>query len=185
MAQWGNTDDAANSVLWAVSQLNKTANTANQTDLFGNTTTGAFIAGEVVGQHGVDTTEAANTASDYKKVAHAGWNLKTQGTGPVTALTIVAGGSGYSNNDTIKVVAAGTGAVNATATISTNTTGGITAVTLTNPGAGFTNASVIATYANSTGGSTVAGTSANVVATVGGRAGRTQYETLVAMGSIV
>jgi hypothetical protein len=30
MAQWGNTDDAANSVLWAVSQLNKPANTANQ-----------------------------------------------------------------------------------------------------------------------------------------------------------
>ena len=42
MAQWGNTDDAANSVLWATAQVNLPANTANQTDLFGNTTSGAF-----------------------------------------------------------------------------------------------------------------------------------------------
>ena len=38
MAQWGNTDDAANSVLWGVSNYNKVANTANKTAFFGNTT---------------------------------------------------------------------------------------------------------------------------------------------------
>lgn len=179
MAQWGNTDDAANSVLWAVSQLNKPANTANQTALYGNTTMGAFEAKEVNGQFGVDTTEAANTSSDFKKVAHAGWNLKTTGTGSLTALTIVAGGTGYANTDTITVAATGTGSVNATATLTTNSTGGITAVTITNTGIGFTTAAPAVTITTS------AGTSANVVATAGGRAGRVSYETLVAMGSIV
>ena len=183
MAQWGNTDDAANSVLWAVSQLNKTANTDNQANLYGNTTTGAFVAGSVAGQYGVDTTEAANTSSDFKKVAHAGWNLKKTGTGSVLSLTIANGGSGYANTDTLRFTASGTGTVNATATLTTNSTGGITAVTLTNAGAGFTNTTVYAAFANSTGGSS-AGTSANVAATVGGRAGRTSYETLVAMGTI-
>lgn len=178
MAQWGNTDDAANSVLWAVSQLNKPANTANKTALYGNTTMGAFEAKEVNGQFGVDVVEAANTSSDFKKVAHAGWNLKTTGTGSLRALTIVAGGSGYANTDTIRVTATGTGSVNATATLTTNSTGGITAVTITNNGVGFTSAAPAVTITTS------GGTSANIVATAGGRAGRVSYETLVAMGSI-
>lgn len=179
MAQWGNTDDAANSVLWAVSQVNKTANSTNQTNLYGNTTMGAFVGGKVTGQYGIDTTEAANTSADTSKVAHAGWNLKTTGTGPLTGLTIVAGGTGYANTDTITVAATGTGSVNATATLTTNSTGGITAVSITNHGAGFTTTAPAVTITTS------AGTTANVVATAGGRAGRVSYETLVAMGTIV
>ena len=184
MAQWGNTDDAANSVLWAVSQLNKVANTTTQTNLYGNTTVGAFETNEINGQFGVDVVEAANTSSDFKKVAHAGWNLKTTGTGPVVSVTINAGGTSYANGDVLTFTAAGTGTVNATATVATNTTGGITGLTLTNPGSGFTNASLYGAFSNSTGGSTT-GSTANVVATVGGRVGRVSYETLVAMGSIV
>ena len=176
--QWGNTDDAANSVLWAVSQLNKPANTLNQTALYGNTTMGAFEANEVNGQYGIDTTEAANTLADTSYVAHAGWNLKTTGTGPLSTLTIVAGGTGYANTDTITVAATGTGSVNATATLTTNSTGGITTVAITNTGVGFTTTSPTVTITTS------AGTSANIVATAGGRAGRISYETLVAMGSI-
>lgn len=180
MSLWGKTDNANNSPAFTLNQLNKTANAANRTALYGNTTLGAFEAGEVNGQYGVDTTEAANTSSDFKKVAHAGWNLKTQGTGSVTSITIVAGGSGYSNTDVVRVTSAG---VNAAATLSTNSTGGITSVVLTNGGSGFTNTSVTAAVANSTGGAS-AGSSANLVATVGGRAGRTNYETIVAMGTI-
>ena len=82
MAQWGNTDDAANSVLWAVSQLNKPANTANQTDLFGNTTADAFVTGTTTGQYGVDGAEAqAARAGADAKAAHAGWVLRTEGSG--------------------------------------------------------------------------------------------------------
>lgn len=178
MAQWGNTDDAANSVTWAVSQLNKTANTGNQTALYGNTTASAFVGGKVTGQFGVDVTEAANTSSDFKKVAHAGWNLKTTGTGPLTGLAIVAGGSGYANADTIRVTATGAGSVNATATLTTNSTGGITSVTVTNYGVGFTSKNPAVTITTS------AGTGANITATAGGRAGRISYETLIAMGTI-
>lgn len=82
MAQWGNTDDAANSVLWAAAQLNLVANTDNQTNLFGNTTGDAFITGATIGQFGVDTTEAqAARAGANTKAAHAGWVLRTEGSG--------------------------------------------------------------------------------------------------------
>ena len=77
MAQWGNTDDAANSVLWGVSQLNLTANSDNRDALFGNTTADAFVSGETIGQYGVDTQEAqANGA-----FAHSGWVLRKAGSG--------------------------------------------------------------------------------------------------------
>lgn len=83
MAQWGNTDDAANSVLWAASQLNKPANTGNQTALFGNSTADAFITGVTVGQYGVDVNEvtAARAEGSGDRAAHAGWVLRTVGSG--------------------------------------------------------------------------------------------------------
>lgn len=92
MAQWGNTDDAANSVLWAVSQLNKTANTTNQTNLFGNTTANAFITNATVGQFGAGVQEVQANGD----LTHSGWILRTEGTGGragrVTHEVLVAGG---------------------------------------------------------------------------------------------
>lgn len=92
MAQWGNTDDAANSVLWAVSQLNKTANTDNQTALFGNTTANAFITNATVGQFGAGVQEVQANGD----ITHSGWILRTEGTGGragrVTHEVLVAGG---------------------------------------------------------------------------------------------
>jgi hypothetical protein len=92
MAQWGNTDDAANSVLWAASSVKLTANSDNQTNLFGNTTADAFISGVTVGQFGVGVQEAqANNA-----VPHSGWVLRTTGSGNragrVQQEVLVAGG---------------------------------------------------------------------------------------------
>lgn len=83
MAQWGNTDDAANSVLWAVSQVNLPANTDNQTALFGNSTADAFISGVTVGQYGVDINEvtAARAEGSGDRAAHAGWVIRTEGSG--------------------------------------------------------------------------------------------------------
>lgn len=82
MAQWGNTDDAANSVLWAVSQLNKTANTGNQTNLFGNTTADAYVTGATHGQFGVAEGEAIAARNGANtKSAHSGWVLRTVGSG--------------------------------------------------------------------------------------------------------
>lgn len=82
MANWGNTDDAANSVLWATTQAKLTPNTVNQTALYGNTTADAFITGETLGQFGVSGAEAqALRAGANTKVAHAGWVLRSVGSG--------------------------------------------------------------------------------------------------------
>ena len=82
MANWGNTDDAANSVLWATTQVKLTPNTDNQANLYTNTTADAFISGLTVGQFGVSGQEAqALRAGANTKVTHAGWVLRTVGSG--------------------------------------------------------------------------------------------------------
>lgn len=82
MANWGNTDDAANSVLWATTQVKLTPNTDNQANLYSNTTADAFITGITVGQFGVSGGEAqALRAGANTKVTHAGWVLRTVGSG--------------------------------------------------------------------------------------------------------
>jgi hypothetical protein len=81
MPLWGNTDDAANSTISAASQVNKTPNTANQTDLFGNTTPDAYFTGATIGQFGVDGGEMEAARATGVKPAHAGWILRTEGSG--------------------------------------------------------------------------------------------------------
>ena len=77
MPLWGKVDNAANSTIFAASQVNKEPSTANRTLLYSNTTADAFITNATVGQFGVDTTEVASANG----VAHAGWVLRTVGTG--------------------------------------------------------------------------------------------------------
>jgi hypothetical protein len=97
MSQWKNDDSAANSVLWAVSQYNKPANTTTQAAFFGNTTADAFVTGITVGQFGVDTAEQAAARQAGPRAAHAGWVVRTVGSGGragrVTMETLVAMGS--------------------------------------------------------------------------------------------
>lgn len=81
MPLWGNTDDAANSVISASSQVKRTPNTANQAELFGNTTANAFFSGATIGQFGVDGGEVAAARAAGVKPAHAGWVLRTEGSG--------------------------------------------------------------------------------------------------------
>ena len=187
MAQWGKNDNAANSVIWGTTAVNLPANTVNSNTLYQNTTVGAFKNNNVsmkkaVGQFGVSAAEAANTSGEGKKVAHAGWNLRTVGTGSLTSLLITTAGKGYANGDVV-TINAGVGGTNATATVTTTPLGNVTSVSITSVGSGFTTkAPTGITVANSTGGAT-AGTNAAFTAVVGGRAGRVQYETLVAMGS--
>lgn len=125
MAQWGNTDDAANSVLWAVSQLNKPANTANQTDLFGNSTVDAFVTGKAVGQFGVNATE-----------------VRVSGNAAIAQYIITSGGSGYAANAAV-TVANTTGGSNTTVANSTVVTTGasrgrVTAVNINVTSSGYT-----------------------------------------------
>lgn len=116
MAQWGNTDDAANSVLWATAAVNLPANTTNQTALFGNTTVEAFNNNGVamkkaVGQFGLDVTE-----------------IGVSGNAAVQQYIITNPGSGYAANAAV-TVANTTGGANTQAANSTATGGRVTAVT--------------------------------------------------------
>lgn len=231
-------------------------------NLFGNTTSGAFVNGIATGVFGVDTTEIS--VSNAAGIAHAGWNFRVAGTGPVVSFTITDAGDDLANGETITV---SNGTSNAIGTVTTNATSNMVSVAVTSGGAGFTTASDaviafnrqqhltaitvtgstsgydntdiivasngisngIATIStNSTGGFTnseititnvglfgntaangsvvlailaangaasdgtgatlvanlVASTSGDVSITLGGRAGRVSYETLVAMGSL-
>jgi hypothetical protein len=83
MAQWGNTDDAANSAIWAPGNLKQSVNTANRDALFGNTTPDAYFDGVTIGQYGVDVGEAqaARATVGAPRSASAGWVLRTEGSG--------------------------------------------------------------------------------------------------------
>lgn len=122
MAQWGSTDDAANSVLWATTQVNLPANTTNQTALFGNTTIGGFnnngvAMNKAVGQFGLDATEIAVSNSS------------------VVSYITLSGGSGYSANAVVTVGG------NATAN-GLNTLGRITVLAVL-PGNSYTTAPAV------------------------------------------
>jgi hypothetical protein len=130
MAQWGNTDDAANSVLWATAAVNLPANTTNQSALFGNTTVEAFNNNGVamkkaVGQFGLDQTE-----------------VRVSGNAAVAQYIITNPGSGYAANAAV-TVANTTGGANTQLANSTVTTGKVTAVSANVTVGGYTSAPTV------------------------------------------
>ncbi len=162
MSLWGNLDNA----------------TGNQKPVFSNTSS----------TYGVSVTEAANTLVDGPKVAHSGWVKQTIGTGPVATVTITSGGTGI-NAAGFLAISGGDGAnanisyaiansQNTLQSYSTNPAWNVvSSVTLNAGGEGYTSApTVVYNGANTT--------RPTFTVTVGGRAGRRSYETLVATGSI-
>lgn len=119
MANWGKVDNAANSVSFAPVYVNATANSQNQTDLYGNTTQGAWKNNNVaslkaVGQFGVSPVEMSGSTRVGSVV------VDTPGTGFTARPTVAfdntgTGGSGAAATATGKVV---------TATINNKGTGG-------------------------------------------------------------
>lgn len=130
MAQWGRSDAASNSVLWAPTSVKLAPTTANRDDLFGNVTSGAFVNNAVIGQFGVDTSEVNVTnggiALTYVTVAGSGYKNNSAAAvtltfangstdtaavnasvtlGRVTALNINAAGSGYTVNPSLAIAA--------------------------------------------------------------------------------
>lgn len=95
MALWGKTDNAANSVGYAVNQFGLTANSDNKTAFYGNTSAWADGSKQVAGQFGISAAE-------------------TQvGSGNVAIGIITNGGSGYTANASVTLTATngGSGAV--------------------------------------------------------------------------
>ena len=171
---------------------NTSAGSRAATDVarFDNTTPSAFLANIAVGVFGVSAPEVANTGSE--KVAHAGWNLRRAGTGPVVSAVYTNSGVGYNNNDVLVVKSPVAGG-NATFNMTTNATGGAVTLTLNTAGYGFTGSgqgnAVIATsnlaITNASGGTAAGNTTVTYfTVTAGGRAGRVHHENLVAMGSL-
>jgi len=167
-------------VLISNGTVNATAN------LFTNSSTTNLVAGVILTAPGqfVNSSVLVFTFQRQKHVAN---------------VTVSGATSGFTNTDTIRV---SNGIINATATVSTNTTGGITntSFTITNVGLFANNAAnaqavVTALAAN---GSASAGTGATFSvnlttstggsinassAVMGGRAGRYDYECIVAMAA--
>jgi len=131
MPLWGSVDAANNAPKFAVTPSSK----VTQAPVYGNTaydnsTPGAFVAGQVVGVFGVDTTEMG--VAGHKAIS-PGWNEVRMGMGPVVTLSQNVGGSSYGNNALVKVTG---GDVNAYGVITTNSTGGITGVAIHNSRSG-------------------------------------------------
>ena len=76
MSMQTSADSAAGAPLWAVAAIRKETSSANRTDLFNDTTADNFISGVTMGLFNYKDSETA-----ANKVAHAGWNLKTTGSG--------------------------------------------------------------------------------------------------------
>lgn len=182
MPLWLGTDANANS---APKHVIVAGSAANGAAVYANNKANANFQGTnnmAVGVFGVDITETQLTAG--RKVTHAGWNIVRQGTGPVANVTISVAGTGYSNTNLWNVSnGAGGAAGAANGTIGTDASGVITSVVVVKGGNGFINvASSPLAITNATGGATGVGTGATLVPVLGGRAGRVQYECLVASG---
>ena len=72
----GNFDSAANTPLWVAGSVNRAPTTAEATALYGNTSSGAYFAGETIGVFAVDSNEALVDGN-----VGTGWVLRTTGSG--------------------------------------------------------------------------------------------------------
>lgn len=96
MPLWGNVDNAANSDIAVLPQVNRKTIAAERTDLYGNLVANVYKTGTTIGQFGVDNNEMA-AMQTVSHPQHAGWVLRTEGTGGragrVQYETLVAMGS--------------------------------------------------------------------------------------------
>ena len=176
MALWTNSD-AANGAPKIIGVAGVNSNTGS--DMFGNTQIAAFNTGlrETTGIFGVSTTEQTVSETSNTHPQHAGWVLVTRGTGPIISVT--ANTSAVTTNGALTLTGGGSGAVQANVYISVNTQGYVvnSAIQI-NQVNDFIGGNYLTVPAHGTAGNAV------FTFTLGGRAGRSQTETLVAMGSL-
>jgi len=139
---------------------------------------------------GISVTEKSNAQAIAAGniPPHSGWVKQTLGTGGVATITISSGGTGINASGFLTISGGGGANANASYTransqnilqsFSTNPAWNvISTVVINNPGTGYTSAPTVTYVGANT-------TRPTFTATVGGRAGRKFYETLVATGSI-
>ena len=76
MSSHTNKDNAAGAPLWSVAAIRRACTAAERTDLFNDSTANNFITGVTMGLFNYKDSETQGG-----KIAHAGWNLKTTGSG--------------------------------------------------------------------------------------------------------
>lgn len=183
MSLWTKSDAAAGAPKFPGTSVGISAG-ANGSTMFGNTQIGAFQTDGnhklAVGIFGVDTTEQTVSSSSNTHSAHAGWVQVIQGTGPIVSIS--ANSNSYSPNSKspnanvyLTFSGGGVGTTAANAQIIANATTGLITSIQVNSGGNYLRAPVIGSVPNS---------NAVLTITMGGRAGRVQTETLVAMGTI-
>jgi hypothetical protein len=151
--------------------------------MFSNSNVASF-ASESIGVYGVSASEMANTTAEGKKVAHAGWVQRTGFMGPVISITANANAygtnsfitfsGGQTSSNTINPSGKGTGNTSANAAVTVDANGRIQSITINSGGLYLT-----------TPNATPASGNASFTVTMGGRANRFQYETLVALAQMV
>ena len=206
MSLWGNLDASINVPKQTDTVGNPGGNTQvtpNGQVYFANTAIGDYIDKAAIGIFGVSAAEQSSAEANVSTgdgsgiPAHAGWVLRKVGTGPITSITSNAFGhlvNSYINFST-GGGKSGTGQIHANARVYVNSTGAVVNVTIGNTAGNYANTPTIANiysslhFVQNTAPLTnkVVQGRANAVftITVGGRAGRVQTETLVAMGSMV
>lgn len=127
MSQWGSSDAASNSVIWAPTGVRQAPTRTNANLMYGNTTSNAYGDGQRVTLMAADSTElsvgagvvaytvvtsggSGYTANATVSVSGGGGssfaaNAHANGSGKIDEIKISAAGSGYENNPTITVAA--------------------------------------------------------------------------------
>tara|TARA_R110000851_G_scaffold100156_9_gene215668 strand:+ start:330 stop:983 length:654 start_codon:yes stop_codon:yes gene_type:complete len=174
--------------------------TSNGQVYYANTAIGDFIDKAALGIFGLSTVETSSAVANVATgdgtgiPTHAGWITRKVGVGPITSITANAGAKGV--NSFVKIFTGGggkggSGQIAANVEITVNTTGFIDGIIIGNSFGLYANTPAIANVYTDTHfkqntavltGKAV--TNAVFSITVGGRAGRIQTETLVAMGSM-
>jgi hypothetical protein len=175
MSLWGTTDANTSAPKFAVAGGLGVA--ANGNVAFGNVTVGAFKTGAALGVFGVSAAEAANAVKEGANTTHAGWVLRTQGTGYVAGIEILSGGAGYTPGTGFITFANGGSGVGANATYTANAAGNISSIVMNYVGNTYNTtptANIVAGYS----------VQASLRVIPGGRLGRITYQTLVASGNI-
>ena len=171
-AFWTMTDANTGVPIYAGTALNLAPTRANANVIFANANVAQAFS-EAVGVYGVDTQEASNTqvTPAATRMAHAGWVQRTAGMGPV--LSISANAGAFGTNSFVTFSGGGTGNTAANATVAVAQNGAVLSITINTGGLYLTTPTAVPVSGN-----------AAFTVTMGGRANRTQYETLVAAGSM-
>jgi hypothetical protein len=203
MSLWGNLN-AANNVPKQTDTSGYGGDTPQVTGngqvYYANTAIGDFIDKAAIGIFGLNPAETTSAEANVATgdgtgiPTHAGWITRKVGVGPITTITANAGAKGV--NSYVKIFTggggkSGSGQIAANAEIKVNSTGFIQEVVIGNSFGLYANTPSIANVytdthfiQNTAVLTSKAATNAVFSITVGGRAGRVQTETLVAMGSM-